>query len=151
MWDRYSDEELDQFCEMLEAIARDARMYLMCRQIEPLLGQTETGSRLIESDQIASFKAVVYLLQGDGDFQNYYKIGMSIDPEKRLAKIVPKMPFTPRLIHTITSDCPHWLEDFLHEKYKAARTNGEWFNLTDEQIAWLMSITEWNKDEGANK
>src|SRR3954465_10366052 len=65
------------------------------------------------------------------------KIGRSRHPAKRLKQLAT-LPFTVQLVHQIQTDDMVWLEGKLHRDFSTQRINGEWFNLTSEQIALLQ-------------
>jgi hypothetical protein len=79
----------------------------------------------------------VYVLAGGG----YYKIGKTIDIDSRLDQIEPQLPFEVELVHTIETDDIDILEDELHERYAAKRTNGEWFQLSESDIKNLKRMS----------
>ena len=75
----------------------------------------------------------VYILQ-DADL---YKIGTSIQPGFRSKCL----GFSPEdIVHVIESDDGYWLEKKLHARYAAKRVHGEWFRLSQEDIAELCAI-----------
>jgi hypothetical protein len=81
-------------------------------------------------------KGWVYVVHGQDD---QYKIGLTTrEPDKRLAEFTPKLPFKTELILTIQSDDVYALEAELHEFYASQRVNGEWFRLSQDNIAWLL-------------
>jgi hypothetical protein len=80
----------------------------------------------------------VYLLQSpDGHF----KIGRSKDVPSRVRTLGIQLPYPVKLRHQIAviSDS-RAAEKFLHSKFKDYRTNGEWFRLPGEAVAWLCSL-----------
>lgn len=79
----------------------------------------------------------VYLLKS-GD---HYKIGKSKDVDRRLTQISPRTPLPVTLEHSIGSNDMHWLESQLHTKYARYRTNGEWFALPSDAVAWFKEQT----------
>lgn len=80
-------------------------------------------------------KGLIYILKAIS--QPYYKIGKTIDINARLNQIQPALPFKTKLICTIPSNNINKDELFLHEKFKDKRTNGEWFDLSNEDIKLL--------------
>lgn len=79
----------------------------------------------------------VYLLKS-GD---HFKIGKSKDVDRRLTQISPRTPLPVALEHSIGSNDMHWLEAQLHTKYARYRTNGEWFALPPDAVAWFKEQT----------
>ncbi len=72
----------------------------------------------------------VYLLKA-GPF---YKIGKSINFEKRLKQIKLQLPYPVEVVHTISTPEHSKLEAYWHQRFRSKRTNGEWFLLTDEDV-----------------
>ena len=35
---------------------------------------------------------------------------------------------------------------YLHDKYKAKRAQHEWFDLDDEDVAWILSLRNYDLD-----
>ena len=68
----------------------------------------------------------------------YYKIGMSIDPEKR-RRALKNMhsPCEIETVMTIRTDHMSILERELHDLFADKRANGEWFALDDGDIQYL--------------
>lgn len=77
-----------------------------------------------------------YLIAGpDGLF----KIGRSVKPDKRVRQIAPKR-FDLRLLFAIPTANPESLEGWLHQAFAHRRVKGEWFRLTEEEVALMRSI-----------
>lgn len=92
--------------------------------------QTLIPKRVVE-------KGYVYLIRAS---TGHYKIGRTKDISNRFNFFVVKLPFEIELIHHFEVDDMREAEAKLHEKYKAKRVNGEWFNLTDEDVTFIKSI-----------
>lgn len=73
----------------------------------------------------------VYLLRA-GPF---YKIGKSKDPEKRIKQIKLQLPYPVEIVHVVASSNMSYLETHWHKQFSEKRTNGEWFLLTDDDVA----------------
>jgi hypothetical protein len=74
----------------------------------------------------------------------HYKIGKTMNINRRLIQIQPALPFKTKLIHTIFSNNINKAELFLHEKFKDKRTNGEWFDLSKEDVKLLKRTSTIN-------
>lgn len=79
----------------------------------------------------------VYLIQSE---MGQYKIGKSRQLDKRIKLFSVKLPFKTEMIHyfytkTMTQD-----ETFLHDRFSEKRTNGEWFDLTTEDVEYIKSF-----------
>jgi hypothetical protein len=82
----------------------------------------------------------IYLIKTSAS--DLYKIGRSENVKNRLKQIKGSMSFVDIfLIHTIDYDC----ENALHEFFKEKRSVGEWFLLSEEDIA-LIKAKEWGND-----
>jgi len=88
-----------------------------------------TGASAQESPQFVPC-GHVYLLRAG----SYYKIGMSRDFESRFDQIRLQLPFAVKEVHRIETDDPEGIERYWHERFSKKRTNGEWFELSDEDV-----------------
>jgi hypothetical protein len=79
----------------------------------------------------------VYLIQSPS---GHYKIGRAIDPSDRLGMFGVKLPFEVELICLIKSDDYIGLEKEIHSQFDARRVNGEWFNLSAEDVEYIKSL-----------
>lgn len=89
---------------------------------------------------LAEYKAVngfiprepgyVYLIHAVGT--EYYKIGKSINPDRRILQISPKMPFNVKFVRVWRTYFMSLAEKMLHEQYAYCRVNGEWFHLSND-------------------
>lgn len=82
-------------------------------------------------------KGFVYLIKA---VTGHYKIGRTKDISTRVNFFVVKLPFEIELIHHFEADDMRKAEAELHQMYKTQRVNGEWFNLADEDVAFIKSI-----------
>lgn len=79
----------------------------------------------------------VYLLRSaDGR----YKIGFSQNPEDRATAIGKQIGMDVQLVHVITTDRARFLEHDLHCRYASRRIQGEWFALTEAEVAEFCSF-----------
>lgn len=86
----------------------------------------------------------VYLLQSS---IGYYKIGYTSNPTTRAATFAVKLPFDVEFMHFIKTNHMRRAEKQLHDKYAERRVNGEWFTLTEADIAEIKAI-EYIEIEG---
>ncbi len=82
----------------------------------------------------------IYLFSADN---GAHKIGQSGDPHRRL-KDFRNLPIEIKLVHTITTNDMNWAESTMHDLFAAQRIRGEWFNLDQTDIAYLMSLTSFD-------
>lgn len=70
-----------------------------------------------------------------------YKIGFTSSPSQRLLTLdTPQLPYETELEHTIFSDQAKQLETELHHKFNHCRLRGEWFALTNDDVAYIKSL-----------
>jgi hypothetical protein len=81
----------------------------------------------------------VYVIQ-DVDVTGYYKIGKSTAPIDRIGHFDTMLPFQTRVVHIIEAKDCHAVETMLHRHFASKRRRGEWFRLSEVDIAWLMQI-----------
>jgi predicted GIY-YIG superfamily endonuclease len=79
----------------------------------------------------------VYLMRAE---TGQYKIGRARNPHKRNAVLGTHMPFQVELLHIIPVSNMHKAETALHARFESKRHIGEWFNLDDSDVAWVMSL-----------
>lgn len=73
----------------------------------------------------------VYLLK----FGRHHKIGRSNSAGRRERELSIQLPEKARLVHAIKTDDPVGIELYWHRRFESRRGNGEWFDLTAEDIA----------------
>ncbi len=79
------------------------------------------------------------------------KIGKAADSNERARQIQFYCPTPLRVIHVIRSDDATWLESHIHGYFAAKRDHGEWFALTEDDIAMLKGVDVWNPHSGPQK
>jgi len=72
----------------------------------------------------------VYLMKSG----KYYKIGRSNDADRRAYELRIILPEKLEVIHKIKTDDPVGIEEYWHKRFKDKRKNGEWFELTKQDI-----------------
>lgn len=78
----------------------------------------------------------VYVIHAVGS--NYYKIGKSINPDRRLLQIAPQMPFRTRFIKVWRTYFMSMAESILHGSFEEERANGEWFEFKSYNLQDLL-------------
>lgn len=97
------------------------------------LSKTMVHKQQVESDKIDKYEQTigyVYLLKSG----KYYKIGRTIDLGRREYDLRIQLPEKSVEIHSIKTDDPVGIEKYWHERFKDRRKNGEWFELTKEDV-----------------
>lgn len=79
----------------------------------------------------------VYLLK----CEQYYKIGIAKDVDKRIRQMQGGNPFELKLVHAFRSRDPHGDEALLHAYFRGGRIRGEWFRLDVRDVERISSIT----------
>ena len=67
----------------------------------------------------------------------YYKIGRTINVDRRITQISPQMPGKIRLVSAIKVRDIYKSESVLHENFKSERMNGEWFRLSADDLTQI--------------
>jgi len=79
----------------------------------------------------------VYLIRSN---DGKYKIGISINPNKRIDQLNTGNPEKLRMIESYESSNASLIEAGLHNKYMHARQNGEWFDLSiSEEVDFIKN------------
>lgn len=97
--------------------------------------KTTTAKRVAPINGVTPGK--VYLLQA-GD---HFKIGMTTNLEKRLTQLKVQLPFPVKLVHVIEAANPSQVESHWHRHFAPLRLNGEWFKLSDADVAEFKGAT----------
>jgi hypothetical protein len=79
----------------------------------------------------------VYLIVSE---MGQYKIGKTNNPKHRSKMFGLTLPFNVELIHLIETDDMGMLEASLHDRFAPNRINGEWFDLTPEDVSYIKSL-----------
>ena len=79
----------------------------------------------------------VYLIKG-GD--GTYKIGIARDPKNRLQRLQTSASVKLELVATMPTQAMHRTESALHAQYADKRKHGEWFALTDADVAEIRAM-----------
>lgn len=79
----------------------------------------------------------VYLIQSP---TGAFKIGRTKDPNNRMKTFGIALPFEVEYLCLISTQNMNSLESKLHKKYADKRINGEWFNLSSEDVEYIKSL-----------
>lgn len=72
------------------------------------------------------------------DGEGRVKIGKTVKLSDRI-KEYTKLPTQPIVLHTFLTDNYDEAEKLIHERYAEQRLRGEWFALTEKDIAFIKS------------
>ena len=85
---------------------------------------------VLPNDVETNSTGFVYLVKSGG----HHKIGKTSSPDRRVYEIGLQLPLGLELIHSIATDDPSGIETYWHNRFKNKRLNGEWFNLSAQDI-----------------
>jgi hypothetical protein len=98
------------------------------------LGRIKTPKQQIPQKKPQA--GLVYLIRGGG----FYKIGLTTDKLPiRHKQIGIKLPFKTEVVHTISTSDTSALEQYWHNHFARKRAEGEWFNLSPEDVMEFCS------------
>jgi hypothetical protein len=88
------------------------------------------------SEELDVHYGYVYLMKSG----RFYKIGLSDNVERRNYDLGLKLPESIEILHKIRTDDPTGIETYWHNRFKDRRKQGEWFDLTKEDISAFKRI-----------
>lgn len=119
---------------------------IMVRYAEAAIWEKERQAKKLAKEQHkvqrrvgAVYKGYVYLLQSA---TGAYKIGRTKNPKDRMKTFSVKLPFEVEYICIIQTDDMYGLEQSLHDQFANKRLNGEWFNLTPEDVEHIKGLAQ---------
>ncbi len=132
----YTKEQVRGFIRILTA-------YLNDFPDEQLEIEHEAFRRKYFPHEFDLLPGYVYLMK---DTEEWYKIGMSDDPMRRL-KEISRNHKQIELLHVIPADQMDKAEIILQDKYRNEHIRGDWFDLSSDDIAYIRSITKYENGE----
>lgn len=81
-------------------------------------------------------RGYVYLIR----WGENYKIGCTTNLERRIKEVTIQLPEQGELVHQIPSDDPRRDEEYLKNRYKDANVRGEWFKLSQAEVAQIRRV-----------
>jgi hypothetical protein len=107
-----------------------------------LLPQVE-GKTVEDPDEVGRENRIkngfVYLGMLKIDTKKRYKIGRTNLVERRSAELSLQLPEKLQLVHYITTDDMAGIESYWHKRFEDKRTNGEWFELSANDVKAFKS------------
>ncbi len=90
----------------------------------------EPRAREADAEPAKSNDGFVYLLKSG----RHYKIGKTNSVGMRERQLQIQLPEQARTVHAIKTDDPSGIEAYWHRRFEAKRKNGEWFELTAQDV-----------------
>ncbi len=101
----------------------DVRAMCEATPIKPAKAQDTKAKRLADGH--------VYLIKSG----KFYKIGFSVHAGARERQLAIQLPEAAATTHVIPTDDPAGIEAYWHRRFADKRKNGEWFDLSREDVA----------------
>ena len=107
----------------------------ICRQSVPAVDEREKEAAATDTSVAGGTKdGYVYLMLLKIGREKRYKIGKAVFVEQRTSQIALQLPEELELIHTINTDDAYGIESYWHRRFAAKCTNGEWFQLSADDL-----------------
>ena len=101
------------------------------KDVLDILGSSQSEPVTAEEDGVGEPEiGYVYLLKAGRNF----KIGRSTSFERRSRQLAIQLPERAETVHVIRTDDPVGIELYWHRRFEAKRKNGEWFELSAEDV-----------------
>lgn len=107
-----------------------------------------TKARQAKKGRFTLSAGYIYLLSSS---VGYFKIGRALDIKTRMKSHERDYPVKLKLVHSIAVKYMIQCESFLLRLYRDKKMQGEWFELDDEDVDWIKSLTGDELDKLAAK
>jgi hypothetical protein len=115
----------------LQAFALERGLDDVAALCAPFMATGEEGDTATMTAAEAAPVGVVYLVKSG----RFYKVGRSNAVGRRQYELAIQLPEKATLVHSITTDDPPGIEGYWHRRFADRRRNGEWFELTTEDVS----------------
>ncbi len=119
------DQRIEVIAEYCRSHSGNEDILAICESCQKQPPAQESDSN---KDRISI--GIVYLMKSG----HHYKIGRTKSIGSRERQLAIKIPIPPTTIHTIETDDPAGVENYWHKRFADKRGEGEWFNLTPDDI-----------------
>jgi|GEM_PF-6182130 hypothetical protein len=136
----------DEYCYLVKEAALPCvfrKTDFVKRKLLELAQRTEqrTANESLEALSKSRFDSFVYIME---DRRNgTFKIGRSKTPGKRERTLQSEVP---EIVLRFSVPAADDHERRLHDRFDPKRLRGEWFNLTEDELLWIVSFLKKNGD-----
>lgn len=120
--------------KLLDAVFRYCKEHAGNEDIIVLCENRKAMSKHATESELQAVSRVttgfVYLMKSG----RHYKIGHTNSTGSRQRQLAIKIPIPPTTIHSIETDDPLGVEAYWHKRFEAKRGEGEWFDLSSEDV-----------------
>lgn len=127
---RVFDRRIGRRKELIEAVREHGERLAMDDVMAMCAEATAGLITKATEDHDQDAEGDVYLLKSG----RYFKIGFSVHAGARERQLQIQLPQPAHLIHIIKTDDPRGIEAYWHQRFASKRRNGEWFELTVDDI-----------------
>lgn len=143
-----TDDDVHQYIILCDRILIGVWMleYKLTEGVEALKAKLENvlEARNQPLPKARNRSGYVYLLQS---VTGLYKIGRSAAPDNRLRTFNVKLPFEVEFTCLIEAGDMFKLEKQFHDQYASRRAGGEWFALTESDVAEIVALANTKTPE----
>jgi hypothetical protein len=130
--DKSFDAHFGTRLKLRQAVVEYCRVNPGFDDVPPLCGPiaSNTESPQVEEMRVSAIVGFVYLMKSG----KHYKIGKTNAAGRREYELAIQLPEKLKSVHVIKTDDPDGIEAYWHKRFAAKRANGEWFDLTREDV-----------------